>query len=155
MDGPLIQTAHDRSLTDPVSQRPAVARARCWGGGSKENSELNRTCVFTSYFRGSPSAPSWADRWVEKAPTDEQLPSPGLSGFGAGPLSPALMPGWWDAKASSLFHLCLLMFSQQGTEPTSEPGREEEHMDEVRSTIGSPWEQTAEGQRKGTSIARP
>lgn len=47
------------------------------------------------------------------------------------------MPGWWDAKAGSLFHLRPLMFAQQGTEQTSEPGREDEHMDEVSSAVGS------------------
>lgn len=47
------------------------------------------------------------------------------------------MPGQWDAKASSLLHLHPLMFAQQGTEQTSEPGREEEHVDEVSSAAGS------------------
>lgn len=42
-----------------------------------------------------------------------------------------LMPGWWDANASSLFHLHPLMFTQQGTEQISKPGGEDEHVDEL------------------------
>lgn len=47
------------------------------------------------------------------------------------------------------------MFAQQETEQTSEPGREDKHMDEVRSTVGSGQEQIAVGQRKEESIFRP
>lgn len=65
------------------------------------------------------------------------------------------MPGWWDAKASSLFHLHPLMFAQQGTEQTSEPGREDEPLDEARPAVGSGWEQTAVGQRKEDYISSP
>lgn len=92
-DHPFIQTGPDRSFTGPVSQCPADARARCWGGGSRETSELNHTCVPTSCFKGPHQPPSLAHRWVEKAPMEEQLPPSGPSGFGAGLLSPALMPG--------------------------------------------------------------
>lgn len=55
------------------------------------------------------------------------------------------MPGWWDAKASSLFQLHPLMFAQQETEQTTEPGREDKHVEEVRSTVGSGQEQIAVG----------
>lgn len=41
------------------------------------------------------------------------------------------------------------MFAQQGPEQTSEPDREDEHMDEARYAGGSGQEQTAVGQRKG------
>lgn len=47
------------------------------------------------------------------------------------------------------------MFAQQGTEQTSEPGREDEPLDEVRPTVGSGWEQTAVGQRKEDYISSP
>jgi len=65
------------------------------------------------------------------------------------------MPGWWGAKASSLFQLHPLMFAQQETEQTSEPGSEDKHVDEVRSTVGSGQEQIAMGQRKEDSISSP
>lgn len=65
------------------------------------------------------------------------------------------MPGWWDAKVSSLFQLHPLMFAQQETEQISEPGREDKHVDEVRSTVGSGQEQIAMGQRKEDSISSP
>lgn len=91
--------------------------------------------------RGPRQPPSLARRWVEKAPTEEQLPLPGAIWLWHRTAFPGpnarLMPGWWDAKAGSFFQLRPLMFAQQGTEQTSEPGRGDEHMDEVRSAVGS------------------
>lgn len=100
------------------------------GGGSSKNSEPNHTRVPASCFKGSLQPPSWACQWVEKAPTEEWLPPSGAIWPWHRPAFPSpnarLMPGWWGAKASSLFHLRPLIVTQQGTEQTSELGEEDE-----------------------------
>lgn len=88
-----------------------------------------------SCFKGSSSASLFGKKGVERAPMKERLPLSGaiwLQHRTAFPsLNARLMPGWSDAKASSLCHLHALMFTQQGTEQISEPGGEGEHVDEL------------------------
>lgn len=123
------------------------------GGASRKSSEPSHTCVPTSCFKGPRQPPSLAHRWVEKAPAEERLPLSGAIWLWHRTAFPSpnarLVPGWWNAKASSLFCLHPFVFTQQGTEQTSESGEEDEPTDEARSAVGSGQEQAALGKARG------